>query len=127
MRGGVTRSQNRRMVLAGFTNGDFIAGLYGERRDIDLAGIDLNMAVAHHLTSLSAAGSKPHAVDHTVQAPFEQREQVFTGDALHVRRFLEVVAELRFEQTVDALGFLFFAKLQTVADDLGLTIFPMLT
>ena len=39
---------------------------------------------------------------------------------------LEVVAELAFLREVHALRLLLFAKLQAVADDLGLTVFAVL-
>ena len=41
------------------------------RRNVDLASVDLNMAVTHQLASLAAGNSKSEAVDNVVQAPFQ--------------------------------------------------------
>jgi hypothetical protein len=53
-------------------------------------------------------------------------QQHFAGDAPGAGGFLEVVAELAFLGKVDALGFLLFAQLQAVADDLGFAVLTML-
>jgi hypothetical protein len=50
----------------------------------------------------------------------------FAGNAASPGRFLEIIAELAFLGKVDALGFLLFAQLQAVADNLGLAVLAML-
>ena len=83
--------------------------------------------MADDLAGLGAAGAEAHAVDHAIEAPLEQTQQVLASDAFHVGGFFEVIAELGFEQPVNALGFLFFAKLQAVADDFRFAILAMLS
>src|SRR5206468_3595066 len=70
---------------------------------------------------------KSQAVDDVVQTPLELLQQLLAGHALGLRSLLEVVAELAFLREVNALGLLFFTQLQTVANDLGFAVFPMLS
>src|SRR5438105_581219 len=79
------------------------------------------------LARLSPAGAKAHAVNHVVQPALEPNEQVFAGDAFLVRSFFKPVAELPLQQPVDPAQLLLLAKLQAVADELGLAIFAMLS
>ena len=81
-----------------------IARLHHERRDVDLAAVHVDVAVADHLAGLRAAGAEAHAVDDVVQAALEHAEQVLAGDALLMRGLLEQVAELAFEDAVDSGG-----------------------
>jgi hypothetical protein len=54
-------------------------------------------------------------------------QQLRARHTLEPDRFLEVVPELPFLGEVNAFGFLFFAQLQTVAYNLGLLVFPVLS
>src|SRR5258708_2278636 len=117
---GVTSGQNRRVILAGFADRDFLARFYHERGDVDLLAIHQDMTVAHGLTRLSAAGCEAHPVKNTVEPALEAAQQVFAGDALHACGFFERVAELAFQHAVNAANLLLFAELKTVADELGL-------
>src|SRR5579862_5165854 len=114
------------MVFAGFAHRHFVIRLDLERRNIDLAPIDLNMAVTHDLPRLRAAGAKTHAVNDAVQTALETTQQVLAGDAFLVRGFFKADAELRFQHAVDAAGFLLLAQLQSVAYQLGFAVFAML-
>ena len=82
MRGGVARGQDGGVFHAAFPHGNDVADLHNGRRDVALAAVHFNMAVANHLAGLGAAGAEAHAIDHAVQTPFQQRHQVFTSDAL---------------------------------------------
>src|SRR5208337_2594399 len=62
-----------------------------------------------------------------VQTPLELLQQLRARYPLELDRFLEVIPELAFLGEVDAFGFLFFAQLQTVAYNLGLLVFPVLS
>ena len=73
-----------------------------------------------------AAGAEAHAVDHAIQAAFQVGQHHIAGDAFGQRGLLEVVAELGFEQAVDAAGLLLFAQLQAIADQLRLAVLAML-
>ena len=69
-------------------------GFTMRRRNIDLAAVDLDVAVAHDLARLRAAGAEAHAVDHAVETALERGQQVLAGDAFRCGGFLEGVAEL---------------------------------
>jgi hypothetical protein len=60
-------------------------------------------------------------VDDVVEPKLELAEKIVAGDAVSLRSAPEVVPELAFEQSIDALHLLLFAKLQSVAEDLGST------
>ena len=107
--------------LRAFADRDLVADLALEGRDVDLAAVDLNVAVADDLTGLTAAHREAEAVADVVETGLKLLEQEFAGDAGLVRGLLVVGAELGLEREVDALGLLLLAKLQTVADDLLLT------
>ena len=92
----------------------------------DLAAVHRDVAVTHQLARLAASNGKAHAVHNVVQTALQLLQQQFAGNALALGGLFEVVAELAFEREVDALRLLLFAKLQTVADDLGLAVFAVL-
>jgi hypothetical protein len=79
------------------------------------------------LPRLTPRDAETHPENDVVKAAFELLEQLFTRDSLGADGVLEVVAELPFLGEINALGFLFFAQLQTVANHLGLFIFPVLS
>src|SRR5690606_24647000 len=69
-------------------------------------------AVVHELACLGARGAEAHAIDHVVQARFEQLDQGLAGIAAPTLGLDEVLAELLFQDAVHALELLLFAKLQ---------------
>ena len=103
------------MILADFTHADLFTLLDDVRGDIDFAACYLNVAVTYDLARLGTAGSEPHAVDDAIETALHGGEQVFAGDAFGVSGFFERITELRFDEPVNALGFLLFTKLETVA------------
>ena len=85
------------------------------------------MAVAHQLPRLTAGNAEAEPEHDVVQPPLELFEQLRARHAWGADRVLEVVTELLFLREVNALRFLLFAQLQTVADHLGLLVFPVLS
>jgi hypothetical protein len=83
--------------------------------------------VTHQLARLTAGDAEAEAVDDVIETALELFEQLCAGDTLEADGLLEVVPELAFLGEVDAFGFLFFAQLETVAYDLGLFVFPVLS
>ncbi len=77
------------------------------------------MAVAHELTRLGPRSGESEGVDDVIEPQLELAEEIVTGDSGLARGALEVEPELLFQQAVDALDLLFFAKLDSVAEDLG--------
>src|SRR6185295_3032531 len=75
------------------------------------------MPVTDQLARLIVCGRKSQTHDNIVQTAFELGEQVFTGDALLPRRFLEIRAELVLEYAVDSLDLLLLAQLQSITDN----------
>src|SRR5207302_1075628 len=122
---GITRRQNSRVVAAGFAHLHQVACFHLKRRYIDLAAVDLDMAVTHDLPGLRAAGTEAHPVDYAVEPAFQSVQQVFARNAFLQRGFLEIVAKLGLEKSVDAAGLLLFTKLKAIAHQLALTIFSM--
>ena len=111
--------------IAGFSallraDADHVARLHLVRRDVDLAAVDREVAVARELPRLRPRRREPEAIEHVVQAALQQLEQRLAGDAARPVRHLEVAAELVLEHPVDALDLLLLAQLQAVADDLRL-------
>ena len=79
------------------------------------------------LPRLSARSGNTHAIGDVIQTAFELLQKDVTSHALGARGLLKIIAELFFQREIDALGLLLFAQLQTVADDLGLAVFAMLS
>src|ERR1019366_4939766 len=101
-----------------FANRHHVAHFPLRRRNIALAPVDVDMAVAYDLAGLGAAGAESHAVDDAVEAAFQRGHQVVAGDAFRQGGLFESAAELRFQHPVHAPHLLLFAELQTVPDDL---------
>jgi hypothetical protein len=68
----------------------------------------------NELPGFLAAIAEAHPVHGVVQAGFRPAQQVVAGCALLTIRGLEILAELSFQQTVDAFQLLLFSQLQTV-------------
>ena len=83
-------------------------------RDGDPPAVDVDVAVAHELAGLGAAGAPAGAEDDVVEAQLEHAQQVLAGDALLAVGLLVEVAELLLEQAVDAAGLLLLAQLEQV-------------
>jgi hypothetical protein len=70
--------------------------------------------MTYELTSFRPRSSETHAVNNIVETTLEKAQQVLTGRALQLCRFLVIVAELAFQHTIHATEFLLFAKLQAI-------------
>ena len=77
------------------------------------------MTVAHQLARLRVVGREAEPVDHVVEAPLEELQQVLARDALHADRLVVVAAELALGEAVDALHLLLLAQLRTVVRQLA--------
>src|ERR1035438_6203424 len=126
VRRGVAGDQNGGIGLAALADRNHVAHFDHRRRDVALAAVDIDVAVAHHLAGLGAAGAESHAEDDAVQAALQILHQVLAGDALLQRCLLEGDAELAFQHAVHAAHFLFLAKLQAVAYNLLGAVLTML-
>src|SRR5215831_10612079 len=89
--------------------------------------IDSHVPVTHQLPRLAPRLRESKPEHDVIQPPLQLLQQFFAGHALGACSLLEVVAELSFLREVDALRLLLFTQLQTVAHDLGLAVFPMLS
>src|SRR5439155_2241459 len=106
-------------LLALVLDRDDVAHLHLERGNVDLALVDAEVGVAHELPGLRAGVGEAEAEDHVVEALLQVLEQVLAGLALGHRAAVVVAAELALEQAVEALHFLFLAKLHAVLGELG--------
>src|ERR1700678_2003095 len=86
------------------------ANLDQGRGNRDFLAVDVNMPVTHHLPRLRQRAGEAEAIDHVVEAPLEQYEQVLAGDSVHPLRHREVSLELRLHHPVDALDLLLFTQ-----------------
>src|SRR6056297_231392 len=91
-----------------------VAGAHLVRGNVDNLAVDFDQAMADQLAGLRSGDGETHAIDHVIQATFEQCQQVFTRGALALRRFLVVVAELLFQHTVHAAHLLLFTQLKGI-------------
>src|SRR5579872_1139717 len=82
--------------------------------------------MADQLAGLRPAGAETHAVDDVIQAALQGIEHLLARNPFLDESLLVKVAELSFEETVIAAGLLFFAKLKSIAYQLGLAILAML-
>src|ERR1017187_10554986 len=126
VRRGVADGQNVGIGLAALADRNYVANLDHRRRDVALAAVDIDVAVAHHLAGLGAAGAEAHAGDDAVQAALQVLHQVLARDPLLQRCLLEGDAELAFQHAVHAAHLLFLAKLQAVAHNLLSAVLAML-
>ena len=74
--------------------------LHVEGGDVDLAAIDLHVAVGNHLAGGAAGVGEAEAVDDVVEAGLEKLEEDLAGDAAAGGGDGEVAAELAFEDAV---------------------------
>ena len=103
-----------RRGLALFLDLDDIAGLHLIGRNVDDLAVDHVMTMVDKLSGFSSCGAQPHSVDDVVKSFFQHDQQVFTGDALLVRRLLKCISELLFKDAVDELRSLLLTELETV-------------
>src|SRR5580700_35175 len=121
------RKLQNSQLLAVLADGNLLARAHFIRRNVHLATVHGDVAVAHQLPRLPPRLRETQAVDNVVQAPLQLLQEQFARNASRTRRLLEVVAELALESEIDALRLLLLAQLQAVANDLGLAVFPVLS
>src|SRR5207245_1640347 len=81
----------------------WVVGAAEKRRGIDVVAGDAEVAVTRELARLGVIGGKTEPVDHVVEAPFDELEQVLARDTLHPDRLVVVAAELPLGKAVHAL------------------------
>src|SRR3954462_6692262 len=81
-------------------------------RDVDLAAVDPDVAVAHQLAGHVAGLGEAGPVDHVVQPRLQDLEQDLTGLAGLAVGLFVVTAELLLQHAVDAAGLLLLTKLE---------------
>src|SRR5215207_10167474 len=90
-------------------------------RDVDLAAVHPDVAVAHELARHVAGLGEAGPVDHVVQPRLQDLEEDLTGLAGLAVGLFVVTAELLLEDAVDAAGLLLLTKLEQVFAVLGAT------
>src|SRR5205823_12807956 len=94
--------------------------------NVDLAAVHPEMPVADELPGLGAGIGETEPEDDVVEPLLEELEEVLSSLALRRRAARVVAAELRLEEAVEALYFLFLAQLHAVLGELGaaLSVLP---
>jgi len=105
---------------------DFVSQVHLVRRNVDPATVDVNVAMAHYLSRLTAGRGKTQTVNHVVQSPLQLLEQQFTGNTRLAHGLFKISPELVFQGEIHALGLLLFPELQAVTHNLGLAVLAML-
>ena len=70
--------------------------------------------MGHQQARLSAAGGKPHTIDHIIQTGLENLEQIQTGQATAALCRFNVAMELPLEDAIHAACFLLGAQLACI-------------
>src|SRR4051812_38606640 len=83
--------------------------------------------MSNELPCLWSRCRQTEAIDDVVEAPFEELQQRLAGNAAGPLGGLEVAPELIFQHTVNTLDLLLLAQLQSVAGELRLAGFAMLS
>ncbi len=76
----------------------------------------------HQLAGLGPGVGKAQTVDHIVQAPLQQHQEISAGDSPHALGPDEIAPELLLQDAIHALHFLLFPELQTVIGNLAPTL-----
>src|SRR6476659_6426019 len=108
-------SQLEREALDGLlANRDDVVLLDAVARDVDAHAVDLEVTVRHEMAGVATRAGQARAVDHVVQTGLEDLEEVLTGLAGALRRFLVVADELLLHDAVGVAGALLLLELGEV-------------
>ena len=102
-----------------FFDGDKVALLKKDRRNIGCTAVQFEVSVRDHLTSLLPGRREAGPVDHVVHPALEKGQQRLAGAALLPLRLRNVVAELPLTKPVDPPRLLLFAKVQLILTPSG--------
>src|SRR5580698_594273 len=91
---------------------DDLADFEQVRRNRHYPSVHLDMAVQHQLARLGERTRKAEPINHVIEPPFEQHQQVLAGDSGHSLRHFEILRKLLLEQPVNPLELLLLTKSQ---------------
>ena len=111
---GLASHDERRHLQRLLADVDDVVRGHLERRDVDLAAVDQEVAVHDQLAGVAAGAGEAGAVDDVVEAALQQLQQVVTGLAGATRGLGVVVVELLLEDAVGVAGLLLLAQLEEV-------------
>jgi hypothetical protein len=77
------------------------------------------MAMSYQLPGFSPGGCKTEPVNNIIQAPLQEKEEVFTGNAFHPIGLLKGRAKLFLQDPVNPSYLLLFTELHPVIGHLG--------
>ncbi len=103
----------------GILDFDGVVHLEPAGRHIDLAAVDVDVAVGDHLAGGGAGVGKTELIHHVVQAGFENLQHLLAGDAAALQRLFIHAAELALHQPVIIAQFLLFDQTQAVIGGLA--------
>src|SRR5581483_5138954 len=96
----LTGDHERGLLLGPVADGDHVAGLHLERRAVDLAPVDLDVAVDDHLAGLVDGAGDARTQHQGVETGLELGDQRLTGLALDLAGTVEGARELGLAQVV---------------------------
>src|ERR1700730_4435654 len=89
---------------------NLVARFHVVRGNVDVATVDLNMAMGNKLTRSIARVCQSKAVNNVIEPSLKQLQQRFTSDTAFAQRVFEYAAKLALEQSVLVTELLFFAE-----------------
>ncbi len=104
-----------RVLLGCVLDGNLVADLDLERRNVDLSAVHHHVSMIDQLPRLSSGGRKAGPEHCVIEPSFKHEEKVLARDPFLSRGFLEVIAELLFQNEIDPFDLLLLAKLFAVA------------
>ena len=102
-----------------FADGDHITSTNGIGRNVHLAAVHFDSAVADELAGFRARRAKAHAINDVVKAALKELQELFASVAAKAGSLSEIAAELPFENAVHALGLLRFTHLVAIVRRAG--------
>jgi len=72
------------------------------------------MAVAYKLPCFFFGAAKAHSLNNIINPPFEELQQIFSGNAFHPFGLFKIAAELTLKNSIHPSDFLLLPQLQAV-------------
>src|SRR5580704_4063684 len=115
-----------RQLAAALANDDLVSHIHLIGRDVDLAAVNVDVAVAHQLAGLAAGNAEAEAMHDGVEAALQLLQEHFASHSFGSRGLFKIVTELAFLGEIHQLGLLLLAELKAIADDFRLAVLTVL-
>src|SRR5262245_39631597 len=112
--GTLQRFLHDRQLTGALLDRDLVARAQAIARNVHLAAVDADVAVAHELACRRARRREAHAIERVVEPALEELQEHLAGDSMRARRAIEVRGELALEHAIDTAQLLLLAQLRAV-------------